>query len=95
MNETPNDPEDFDDGWLVEGEHGEAMDLAKLPAIVQDRTERFPDREKMQAWVAKHPGFGVNLRPVAGIPGAWTMLLSDETDEVFVFGEFHNSELLV
>jgi hypothetical protein len=88
-------PQDFVEGWLIEGEQGEALDLTKLPAIIQDRTERFPDPEQMKAWVALHPGFGVNLRPVVGIPGAWTMLLSDETDEVFVFGEFHNSELMV
>jgi hypothetical protein len=89
----PTDPEDFDAGWLVEGEHGEAMDLTKLPAIIQDRIDRYPDQAEMQRWATEHPG--TNMREVEGVEGAWTLYLYDQANGVeFVFGEFHRDELL-
>jgi len=93
MTDTPQGPEDFDEGWLVEGEQGEAMDLTKLPAIIQDRIDRFPDQVEMQRWVTEHPG--TNMRPVEGVEGAWVLYLTDpESGVEFLFGEFHRDELL-
>jgi hypothetical protein len=86
------DPEGFDDAWVVEGEHGEAMDISKLVAIVQDRIERFPDQKEMQRWVTEHPG--TYMRPVEDVEGAWLLFLYDqETGEELVFGEFARADL--
>jgi hypothetical protein len=86
------DTENYDDGWIIEGEHGEALDLTKLPTIIQDRIDRFPDQAEMQRWATEHPG--TNMRPVEGVEGAWTLFLRDsETGAEFTFGEFHRDEL--
>jgi hypothetical protein len=93
MNDTPKDPENFDPGWIFEGEQGEAHDLSKLPTIIQDRLDRYPDQAEKDRWVAEHPG--VNVRPVEGVDGAFVMFLYDQENDVeFVFGEFHRDELL-
>jgi len=82
-----------DPGHIVEGDQGEAYDMTKLTAIVEDRITRYPDQVEMQRWVEEHPG--VNVRPVEGIEGAFTMLLYDQENDVeFVFGEFHRDDLL-
>jgi hypothetical protein len=93
MTDTPKDPEDFDIGWVVEGEDGQVLDLGKLPTIIQDRIDRFPDQDTMRRWVTEHPG--VNARPVEGVEGAWVLYLEDhETREEFAFGEFRRDDLL-
>jgi hypothetical protein len=83
---------DFDAGWLIEGLHGEAYDLAKLPFIVQDRIDRYPDQEEMTRWKTEHRG--VNYRPVEEAQGSFSLYLTDtHTGVEFVFGEFDLADL--
>jgi hypothetical protein len=90
MNDSP---EGFDPGWIFEGDRGEAYDLSRITGIIQDRLDHYPDQTEKDRWVTQHPG--VNLRPVEGVAGAFTMFLYDGANNLeFVFGEFHRDDLL-